>query len=703
MSAVAGAIQAGRAYVEILGNADPLKFALNEAKAHLANFSGAVAGVGASLFAAGAGIITPILAAAKGFADSGDALDELSARTGFSTTALSELGLAMKLASVDTGEFEAALRKMNQAIVGAAGGDKSGIAALKAVGLTIQDLAALSPEQQFLRIGKAIDAIANPAERAAAAQDLFGRSAAKLLPLFQGGGAGLDQARNAASSLGLAFTPDEIKAAVKLADAFDTLGLAARRTFDAIGSAVAPIVQDVVESITSAIASTKRWIDENQGVVQSALKVGAVIAGVGGAIALAGGALLTFAGIVAAGEFVFGAFATVGAVVSAAVGTIGTVLAAIATPIGAVIALAVPLAGAFLYFSGVGGDVVRYLGEQFDMLSKFVGDVVGGIANALAAGDVKAAAKVLWAALQVTWAQGVLKVQEITLGLRDYITIIIADVRAAWEGVTNAFTKFWIDAIDAVKAAWNGFVKFATETGKFVVDKANDIGDAIKKHLPNQGQEEKALPPIDTTQSILNFVTSLSDTLKPVDEFIFGKRSESRGNGYVEPSQSVAAVIQESTGELATVVVEGMNDMAAAIADEHANALATIEQGKQAGLEKNAKALDAAKKALEVADAELKAALGEANNAQGRAGKAPAFGKSGPELPDFDRLKIANQVKESTIGGFSAAALFGLAGSVSSRDKALNDIAANTKKGADKAVEMVKALAQVSEKLAIGN
>lgn len=436
-----GAIKAGRAFVEITGDRNPLDRVLADATASLASFGASVSAIGSGVFAAGAGIVTPIVAAAKSFASTGDELDELSARTGVSTQSLTELGLAMKLAGVETADFETALRKSNSTIADAGRGSKEANAALAAVGLSFEDLAGLDPEGQFLAIGKAIDRLGNSTAKSAAAQDLFGRSAAKMFPLFQQGAKGIDDARAAATALGLTFTDAEIQQAVRLADAFDVLGSVTRRTFDAIGSAVAPIVSEVTESITNLVAGVNKWIQANPGAVQSALQIGAAIAGVGAVVTAGGVAILGLAGVIAAGQLVFTTFAGVIAGVGTAFAAIGSAVALIATPIGAVAAIATAAAGSFLYFSGVGGDVVQYLIDAFGQLRDWVGEVVGAIGNALAAGDIKAAAEVLWASLQVVWTKGVKNILSAVKPLLDGFTNVFAEIRAAWARTIGFLTE----------------------------------------------------------------------------------------------------------------------------------------------------------------------------------------------------------------------------------------------------------------------
>ena len=455
----ASAIQAGRAFVEITGDANPLKAAINEAVNSLGSFGSRIASFGAGIAGLGLGVIAPITAAAASFAETGDSLDELSARTGFSASALSELSLAFKLAGLDTASFEGALRKQNKLLIDASQGNEAAIETLNSLGVSFESLRSLSPEQQFLKLGQALDGIKNPAERGALAADLFGRSGAKLLPLFQNAGEGIKSAREEAERLGLAFKPEDVENAVKLADATDTLGLVAKRTFDAIGAAVAPIFTDITNAITNTVGQINRWIQANPGAVQSALKIAA-------AVAIAGGALIALGlGFVFVGSIITGiatTFAAIGSAVAIAGSAVSALLGSFAlllTPVGAIVGLLGSATAAFLYFSGVGGDVAQYIGDQFAELLKFVNGVVGGIANALKRGDVAAAGEVLWAALEVTWTTGVASLNAALQPLYDGFTNIIAGIRQGWESLTNFMVKAFYDAVAAVQIAQVGLTE----------------------------------------------------------------------------------------------------------------------------------------------------------------------------------------------------------------------------------------------------
>src|SRR5690349_23376926 len=87
-------IIAGRASVELLLKNSAFLKGLRASSDKLKSFGKATAAIGAGVTAAGTAIVGPLLAAANHFAEVGSNLNDMSARTGVSAQALSELGHA---------------------------------------------------------------------------------------------------------------------------------------------------------------------------------------------------------------------------------------------------------------------------------------------------------------------------------------------------------------------------------------------------------------------------------------------------------------------------------------------------------------------------------------------------------------------------------------------------------------------------------
>jgi hypothetical protein len=198
------------------------------------------------------GSLRQISSFASSVANSFDAFNDLSARTGIGVEALQGYSLAAKLAGVDTAEFGAAVQRLSVTIGKATPGDNLD-KSLKAINLSVSELRSLSPEQQFSEIGEAISGLPTAADRAAAAVEIFGKQGAALAPLFREGAASIEELRNRADRLGIIVDETQLNNIGSMNDAFDL----ARATVEGIAGQVignlAPAVTAVVDQFLEFI------------------------------------------------------------------------------------------------------------------------------------------------------------------------------------------------------------------------------------------------------------------------------------------------------------------------------------------------------------------------------------------------------------------------------------------------------------------
>jgi hypothetical protein len=173
-------------------------------------------------------------------------LDDLSARTGISVESLQGYSFAAKLAGVDTEQFGTAVQKLSVNIGKAAPGDTLD-KSLKSIGLSVKEVRALAPEQQFSAIASAISELPTAADRAAAAVEIFGKQGAALAPLFREGASSIDELRLEAEQLGAIVNETQVGNIGDMNDAFDmVLATVQGITGQVIGN-LAPAVTDVAD------------------------------------------------------------------------------------------------------------------------------------------------------------------------------------------------------------------------------------------------------------------------------------------------------------------------------------------------------------------------------------------------------------------------------------------------------------------------
>ena len=448
------AIRAGRAFVELFADDSKLVRGLRAASRKLQAFGSSVRTMGLRTIAGGAAIAAPFILAAKHFATVGDKINKMQARTGIAADALSQLGFAAQQSGSNLDTFESGVKRMQGTLADAMNGSESARQSFARLGLNVDQLAQLSPDEQFKSIADAIAGVNDPAQRAAMAMDIFGRSGQKLVPLLAQGRAGINSLMQEADRLGLTIDGETAQSAADLADAWNRVKQTLQGVVLTIGSAVAPMLTKFANNAAAVITTAIEWIKNNRALVATVFKVAAAV--------VAGGAALVALGAAIGGlGFIVSGLATGIAAVGAFLGTLGTIAGALISPIGLVAAAVVGIGGAFLYASGTGGRMLDFLSGVFSNLKQLAGDAFGGIAAALSGGDIVLAGQILWATLKVLWEEGTtwlltkwIDFQQNILGFD-----VAAKIGQAWEFLKGVFAA----VVDFGLAAWEKLVGFASQ------------------------------------------------------------------------------------------------------------------------------------------------------------------------------------------------------------------------------------------------
>lgn len=131
----------------------------------------------------------------------GGRLDDLNKTTGASAGELALLEKAFQLAGSSAEAVGPAIARLNRFMVEASNGAKTQTETMDKLGLSYSQLAGLTPTEQMRLLAKSIMALPTPAERTAAAMDIFGRSGSTLIPLFANFSGELDKAQGYLGSL----------------------------------------------------------------------------------------------------------------------------------------------------------------------------------------------------------------------------------------------------------------------------------------------------------------------------------------------------------------------------------------------------------------------------------------------------------------------------------------------------------------------
>lgn len=179
----------------------------------------------------------------------GDELAKAANKSGIAAKDFTELAYAARSSDIELAALSTSIRKMQIVLAQASGGSKGAVDALRGIGFTLEELSSLSPDKQFERIGDAIGRIENPAVRAKAAVELFGKAGADLLPLFSKGAEGIRQAREEAVALGRSFSEEQLAKFEQADDAFKRLNESGKALASVLSLRLAPALAAAADSL----------------------------------------------------------------------------------------------------------------------------------------------------------------------------------------------------------------------------------------------------------------------------------------------------------------------------------------------------------------------------------------------------------------------------------------------------------------------
>ena len=294
---------------------------------------------------------------------------------------------------------------------------KRALSVMQAYGISVRDAAgdALPFSQIISQLGSKLNAL-NPAEKGIALKKLFGGDGVKAGQILLNGGAAafkdIADKMNGSKSV-----------AEKYATIVDTLyGVLARlksvaeQVSNAIGEAIAGPVRIAAEALLKIVKVVRDFAAANKTLI---LTVAAVAFGV-----VTIGAAFTGFALIAS---VLGAIvANITALLPVIGLVLGGITAALSGPLVPILLLATAVTGLALIIGteiGKAIGVFDILAIEFNIVKNIAVKAFGGIVNALKAGDIQLAARILWAGLKVIFLEGADTIQGIFFSLFNQIKV----------------------------------------------------------------------------------------------------------------------------------------------------------------------------------------------------------------------------------------------------------------------------------------
>jgi len=196
-------------------------------------------------------------------------LEHTATRTGMGAEALQILGMQAKQSGVPFEVLTASLAGLTKNVGLFAAGAPSRIKSVfKVLKIGVKDVKGMAPEDLFWKIGQGIASIADPTQKLAFAQRVFGESGALMLDMFKGTPAELAAAREAYAETGAVFSEAFVKQAHKADLTLIKFGAQLRRLKVALIAEVLPGILRVVDKLltfSKALVSISKSSNALQG------------------------------------------------------------------------------------------------------------------------------------------------------------------------------------------------------------------------------------------------------------------------------------------------------------------------------------------------------------------------------------------------------------------------------------------------------
>ena len=216
--------------------------------AQLSSINGLLGGLGVGLS------VGAVVGFGKAILNDADALIKMRDRTGISIEGLQRLQVAGDDAGNTIDDMSSAINQFQNRL---ASGDKSAVSALDKLGVSLEDIQRMAPDQQFMAISEALRNVSDPAQQVAMAMDLFGRTGAQVLPTLK---RGFDDVKDAAVGM-------STETAERLDQLGDGLQALVRKTKGYTAEAFVSLMDFVASAGNGTIAAAKRDVRETEALI----------------------------------------------------------------------------------------------------------------------------------------------------------------------------------------------------------------------------------------------------------------------------------------------------------------------------------------------------------------------------------------------------------------------------------------------------
>ena len=187
-------------------------------------------------------------------AEYGDQIDKTSQKVGLSTEAYQRWDYAMQISGSSMADCTVGLKTLTNTYDDAINGTDTAVEKFDRLGLSMDDLAGKSREDIFATVVGALQNVTDETEKAALANDFFGKSGQNLMPMFNMTNEQLAATMAEADEYGMIMSDDAVKAAAAFEDSLTKMKGTANGIKNRVFGALMPAVTSIMDGLSDSMA-----------------------------------------------------------------------------------------------------------------------------------------------------------------------------------------------------------------------------------------------------------------------------------------------------------------------------------------------------------------------------------------------------------------------------------------------------------------
>ena len=216
-----------------------------------------IAGIATAVGAAAAATTKALFDSAQATAQYGDEIDKNSQKVGLSAEAYQKWDYAMQISGSSMADCTTGMKTLTNKLDDFKNGSKNATETFNKLGISIDDVQNLSREDVFALTVQRLQNVTDETEKAALANDLFGKSGQELMPMFNMTNEETQKLIEEAEKYGMVMSDDAVKASADFNDSLTRLQKTTTGVKNKLTSTLLPGITKVMNGFSDLLSGSE--------------------------------------------------------------------------------------------------------------------------------------------------------------------------------------------------------------------------------------------------------------------------------------------------------------------------------------------------------------------------------------------------------------------------------------------------------------